>query len=434
MENGFSNAANYPYMMGVLLAVNAVSDLHLYVDGPDCVIYKSQYICKRHDLNSTLTACDGEDRLRVSKAHINVIGNDRTDAIVSGLRDMERLPGAAGIVYTSMPMATIVGTPYDLIIRDMSPPLEKPLYAVPALSLSGDWLDGYAQVFKSLALGVDLSGGRPHPDQVAVVGYAMDRTEDDHTANIRELERMLRALGLEPVSVWPSRRPLDHLQAVKHAGTILSMPHAREAAAELARRTGATLIETDIPLGLEPTCRWLRRVAEPLGRAQQAEQFIAAELAAVIPAIQWLVHRVFLRTGAVFAGDPHYFRAMHECLTELGVHVHGMVSVGGAHHLPALPRALAAAGVKCVFDTSHGEMESLLQELRKDDAVDLAIGNDLLRNALGAFGTRPAFVPFGFTNYHFHAVYDTPFLGFRGARCFIGRITNELLRRVSLRD
>jgi len=54
---------NFPGMLGVYLAVNAVPDLFALVDGPDCALYKAHFIHGRHDWESTLLRADGRHRV-----------------------------------------------------------------------------------------------------------------------------------------------------------------------------------------------------------------------------------------------------------------------------------------------------------------------------------------------------------------------------------
>jgi len=84
-------------------------------------------------------------------------------------------------------------------------------------SLNDDWLDGYGACLCVLAEAVDPKDVAPDPRKVAIVGYLMDRIEEDHTSNIKEMSRILAALDLELVSVWLSGCKYEELSAAKHA-------------------------------------------------------------------------------------------------------------------------------------------------------------------------------------------------------------------------
>ena len=82
MGQQFSSPMNYPTLLGVYLAVNALKDAYVLVDGPDCAFYKAHFIHGRHDLNSTLLRISGRHRVAftnicsrgVVKEHDDILG------------------------------------------------------------------------------------------------------------------------------------------------------------------------------------------------------------------------------------------------------------------------------------------------------------------------------------------------------------------------
>jgi nitrogenase molybdenum-iron protein alpha/beta subunit len=429
MLEDYTPRSNFSYLIGVYLAVNAVPDAYLYVDGPDCTFYKAQFIHGKHDLNSTLIDAAGNHRIRMSDVTVNQVVVDRTEMLTKSVQVLDRLDGCSLVLLTSMPMATITGTQYDLLIRGIQPSLDKPLIEVPSLSLSGDWLDGYARTLTALAGSIELTG-KSSPDKVAIIGYMMDRNERDHTANVGELERMVRALGLDPVSVWLSGRPLSHLSRAGEAGTIISLPHGRQAARIIADRTGAKLVELGLPFGLKPTVDWLATLGDELDRSQEAGIFIERELGEVVPAIQWLVPKYLMGTRVLFSGDPHLFEPAAEFLAELGCDTVGLVAVGRKAHLDPVPETLADMSIPLLFEANPYDLERLISTLPEGESLDLAIQSD-------TFGWKGqgdyVVMPFGCACYWWHAIYDAPYLGFSGALSFVDRMVNRLMVRYQRR-
>ncbi len=426
---GFGTPVNYPYLMGLYLVLNTVSDLALFIDGPDCVTFKGEFIFGRHDLNSTLLSCGGRARIWHPCTDVTNIVRDRTGDIAAMLHEADASDHTGGILLTAMPMATLTGVQYDMILRNITPPLRKPVYEVPALSMTGkDWLDGYGATLDALASRMDISGGTPSPDKVAIVGYMMDRNEYDHRANLAELRRMLSALSLETVSIWPEGGSLSRLADVKDAGTIISLPHGRAAARTLSRRTGANLVETGIPFGIGPSCDWLRAVAAATGRAHLASPFIDGELSMIIPRLKWLVSRQFNSLNVIFAGDPLYFESADEFLSELGCRVTLLAGIGDEHHIPHLPRRLVRDTLKCHFNITTNDMTALFAQNSPAGGSTLLIVPDLFDGVANIHSDkRMVLMTFGFTSYKYHAVADSPFLGLRGALQFADRMANALL-------
>ncbi len=418
---------NYSYIIGLYLAVNAIPDLYLYVDGPDCATFKAEFIYGRHDLNSTLLNCSGPDRIvRPRNLDVTSIVHDRSEKIRRIIHETCALPEAGGLMYVSMPMATITATQYDSIVRDMGRKLSKPIFEVPSLSLSSDWLDGYAQAMKSLASNLDLNGD-PGPARVAVIGYMMDRNEKDHTSNITQIENMLRGLSLDPVSIWLSGRPLSHLRRAGSAGVIISLPHAREAARIIASRTGAKLIETGLPFGFHGTVRWLEEIGAALGLEEQAAAYSESELARVLPGMKWIINKIFLGRRFFFGGDPHMMEPVRDFFIELGCRPLAMIATAQEKHLTPLPKSLVRDGIPCRFNLKPGEIVQVTSEAFRD-GCDIIIAEDMLRNYINSPPGTCVSVPFGFTNYHRHALSDSPYLGFSGALNFIDTVSNELMR------
>ncbi|MEK7384438.1 MAG: nitrogenase component 1, partial [Elusimicrobiota bacterium] len=308
-----------PYLQGAYLALNAISDAYFLGDGPNCLFAKAEHIHGRHDLFSTLLSCRSEHRIHHTGVNVfNIAGNFEAE-IAAALRRIASWPGCGAIFMGSMPMCSIAGTDYERIMREALSAGGKPAYLIPQrLGLSGDWLDGYAAVLEVMASGMDLEGAAPRPENVAIVGYLMDRNEGEHRGNILELERMLRALGLNPVSIWLSGKPYEGLRDVRQAGTILSLPHGRKAAAVLAGRLGARLIEAELPFGLEASRRFVEQLGREFGREGAAADFIAKELDAAVPRLEWSVPHVFLHRRFAFAGDPRYAVGFAEQIEGLG--------------------------------------------------------------------------------------------------------------------
>lgn len=417
--------SNCPYLLGTYLVVNAIPDVTLFVDGPDCTFFKAQFIQGRHDLQSTLVDPAGNHRIRFSWVDVDSIVVDRTQQLAQSLRDLDQLPEVSALMLAPMPMATLTGIQYDTLIRSLDPPLDNPVMELPGRSLSGDWLHGYADTLEALARNLPLEQTAKDPESVAVVGYFMDRNEEDHLGNIRELERMLSALGLKVASIWPSGRPVEHLKQVAHASTIISLPHGRNAARVLAERTGATLLETDIPFGLPATIDWLTGIGDALDRGDKAARFIDNELARIAPKLQWLIPKYLLDSRVMFVGDPHLFEPFTLFLQELGATVHALVAIAREDHLDPLPPNLATGDIPLVFQPSPGAFDKLSQDARAAGGLDLAVGSEFF----GIGDKHAATVQLGFPSYYWHALHDAPYLGFAGSAWLVDRITNALMKR-----
>src|SRR3989338_3208758 len=108
---------NFSGMMGVYLAVNAVPDAMVLVDGPDCNLYKAHWIQGRHDWNSKLLNINGKHRVCFSNICSTNVVKDHDDLLIDKLKTLGLLDGAGLVLVSALPMCSITGVDYDRIIR-----------------------------------------------------------------------------------------------------------------------------------------------------------------------------------------------------------------------------------------------------------------------------------------------------------------------------
>lgn len=424
---------NIPYLQGAYLGFNALPDAYFLGDGPSCIFDKAEQIHGRHDLFSTLLSCDSDHRVQHTGLNVFNIAGDTEGDIAAALRRTAGFPGCGAVFLGSMPMCALVGTDYERILRESLGDSGKPAFLMPRRSaVSGDWLDGYAAVLEALATGMNLDGAASEPDAVALIGYLMDRNEGDHLGNLKELERIVRALGLNPVTIWLSGRPYEELRAVRRAGAIVSLPHGRKAGRILAGRLNARLIEAELPFGLEATRRFVETLGREFGREAAARAFVARELDEVAPRLEWTVPHAFLGRRFAFAGDPHYALGFAEQIEDLGGRVVGTIVVGGAHHLPEPQRRALESRAGTAFEPVPREVAQPWGDISQDGA-DLVVGCAF---AFDQLDRGRKWLEFGYPSEDTHFLRDEPFLGFQGALAFLSRAANEVakgLNRVRLR-
>ena len=404
---------NPAYSTGVVLAVNAVSDAFLLLDAPACAQWRPGFIQGHHDSASTLWDSTGLHRFQITNTNTDLVISGNTQAIALRLGRLAKAPGCGAVLAAGFPMALISGTPYEMIWRDLKPVPSVPFFPVLGGSVSHDWLDGYAHTLLALAQGLALPALDRKPEDVAIVGYMHDRGERDHSANIAELRRMLEGIGLNLASVWPGGGTIAGLGTATSAGTILSFPYARQAATVLAGRLGAALVECELPLGLNASADWIRKVGAAVGRAAEAESFAERELARLTPRLTWAVEEIFMHSTFLFAGDPVMVRPLARQISDVGGRMLAAAAMAGAHHAQELG-SWADLPFPVYYAPSHSSM------LKAEPRPDCIIGPH-------ASGRNQRTVDLGFPSYHSHAFHERPYLGFEGAMCLLSRIAEELI-------
>jgi len=397
----FGLPLDYPYLLGAYLAVNAVRGTAILVDGPDCALGKAEHVLL-HDRCSDLLDCAGASRVECTWTDARNAVCSREEAVSRCLLSLSRREDVGAVLLCALPLASVTGADYAGMLRRLSPQAGKPLLLVPPRSLQAGYLEGYDAVLAALAAGVDFRGKRGGFRDVAVVAPFMDRNEEDRRADVRELERMLRGVGLDPL-VWPERVPDSG-----GAGAVLSMPYGRAAARVLSERLGVPRVDAGLPVGLAGTVRWLQGLSRSFGLREEARRFIERESDRASVGLERAGR--FLRGKRVFAAaDPHLLDALIPALREFGLQVRGSATVGPGRKAP---RRLSRP--------TSGRLAAALGR-----GLDLVIGNsDVCRLA----ERRCPTLELGFPSRRWHALSPSPLLGFEGCLSLAGRIAGALLR------
>lgn len=426
LEMDTSQRLSQTCLIGVYAAVNAIPDAYLLVDAPDCAHLKGQFIHGNHDWLSTLISISGYHRLANSALHCWKVIAKRDDSIVARLQKMGEFRGSGLVLMTSMPMATIVGVDYDRLCHKAQDASGTDTFHVVDRAIDGDWMDGYAEVLLTLAKRLPVDRAlRKDPKKVAIVGYFMDRNEEDHRGNLRELRRLLEALGLELTTVWAGGEPWEQMKrGVQEAGTILSFPYARRAALTLSRRLKTPLVENRLPFGLKATVEWIEQLGATFERPEQAQALIASELKDVMPRLEFVVPYQFLHRRMVFIGDPHQAEGFLEIAQDLGCRV-PFLTVSARRHNAKNIRALRDSGA--LPDTTvliDPRMWGYIERFSPiQTTADLIVSCNTTMS-----GAEEGYLEFGFPCYERHALFDRPFLGFRGMMAFVDDMARELRR------
>jgi nitrogenase molybdenum-iron protein alpha/beta subunit len=427
-KEDFSPPYRYPFLLGVYMATNAIPDAYTVVDGPDCLFFKTEYIHGKHDIHSTLLDVFGNHRICLTNVNAGNVAKSHGDAVLAKIKQIDALPDSSVIFVSSLPMVTIIGTQYDTLVRDAQPTTGARLIDCPGRSLQGDWLTGYSDILVALAANVDIGGGVLDAKKVAVVGHLMDRTEADHVANVKELERICAALGLELVTVWLGNQPYSQLCEIRDAGTILSFPLGRKASRIIANRTGATVLDVDVPFGLARTRRMIEKLAKATGTEALAADFIEKELRTIIPKVEWMIPHAFAGKKVAFSAQADLLGGFLQIAQDLGLEVVHLSSPCSKGHLQEDLTDECDPLPRVVFEP---KTQTFSRDIRQfvQAGVDLVVCNTEMAKTvrLMAEGEKITHLEFGFPSFFDHALSDRPFLGFQGWICFVDRMANALM-------
>lgn len=410
-----------PYLMGVYLALNAVPDAYLFLDGPSCFPLKSPSIQGNHDWLSELSNVSGHQKCVTTRLHPSTVVFNREKLFLDVLSEMARFEGAGGVFLSARPMAAITSIDYDRVNAMARRHIDKYLMIIPPKSLSSNWLGGYAEAQLAFAKAVNLEGAQPKPGKVAVVGYLWDRNEGDHVGNVRELEHLLAGLDLDLEVVWFSGKTFAELESVKNVSGIISLPYGRKAAKVLGDRLSVPVVEVPVPLGFGGTELFLHEVAKAFGREEQAAALIDRELKQYVPSLEWVIPFVFQNARVGFLGDPHHLGGFADMLQMIGAKLAfaGVTSDRGHCELDRLPPSVDRSAI--LFEPTQRFLVDFVPRQIRETGIDLLVSCNV--------GTKLGNVPiteFGFPSYYTHALAPRPFLGFHGAAALLERMSNTI--------
>lgn len=436
----FTQLCTFPYLHGVYQAVNAVSDVALLVDAPSCAFFKAEQIHGTHCLESTLLDASSRHRIVNTGLHVNNIAEGNLGAFKERFAQLMDADRFSAILYTSFPMASIIGTPYDILADEVRPHPRKPVVPIRGRSLEADWLEGFEDSLEALARHLPLTGS-PTSGRVAVIGHFMHRNEGDFRGNVEELCRLLRDLDLEVSSVWLDGGPVAGLARAGEAETLIALPYGEPAARALAQRTGARVLLADLPFGVHATDRLIRTVAEATSRNRLATEIIHREHKRWLPGFRNIALKRTLDSQWGFAGDPAQIPGFCEIAEFLGATPALLIAwTSRRRDVPVR----ADLEDKVQFNLNSGDFFGLRAAVLRD--VDVVVGNslvhehfknDLLRRVSAipeadldparlAHWIRIPFVEFGYPSANYHARFGAPFLGYAGFACFVDRVAGQL--------
>lgn len=416
VDNGEKAAPSF--LTGLYIAVNAVSDAYAVVDGTDCVVRKAECLYASHDLFSTLLDCRGAGRVLHTGAHAKEILAGDSSGMELTVRE---LCGRAGVILlSSLPVMAMTGRDYNKLAGIFRGQSRTRVVNASVNSIDCDFLDGYSLALEKIAEDIALKKGAGKRKKIALVGHLMDRTEGDHTGNLRELGRMLSLLGIELVCAWPDGREYSRLKKIERASVIVALPYARGAAAILARKTGAALLPLGIPLGLGSSAAWLRAVAEASGVSPKtASAVLGRELASAHSLARMAVGGGLAGKKICFTGDPYLGEAVCAFAGELGMAVAGVCLSCAGGKWAEVEKVFP--GRLILRDFRDREYSDAVRNLFARGDCDLLISNSIGRRS--GLRSLPG-LDFGFPSYRYHALLSAPFLGFKGAVNLIERWFN----------
>jgi len=318
-------------------------------------------------------------------------------------------------------------------VRVLRERLPCPVLLLRAPGTAGSVPRGYGRLLAALAEALPIGEGTGDPEEAALVGYGFDRYEMEHPANLAEIRRLLRGMGLQLGSTWLSGEGLQALQGISRAGTWLVLPDGRWARAVLERRaSGRRVVDVPLPLGFAGTIAFLREAGRGAGLSpDRVESLIERELRRAAPLAAQGARRLAERRAAVFLPGP-LAAPVATWLAELGLEVPLVGLTDGDDADPGLfqttlARLDAPASLRpevLSAPSRDGGLRALDREMDRGGPIHLVVGTSPWA---GPLRRKVPVVELGYPSTRQHWVYPVPYLGFNGAVALVQRFLDACL-------
>lgn len=282
--------------------------------------------------------------------------------------DREHSPKFLVVVTTCIP--GIIGDDVDTLVERIAPEIKARMLPVHCEGFKTSiWATAYDAVYHTIGRNLleppegELTSG-PNPRLVNLMNVSSMGRPDE-----LELERLLRALGLE-VNIFPVfADPGGMHRATRAALSVSTCPtHDDYFLKHLRERYGIPFSIRHMPIGIANTALWLRDIASYLGLKDEVERVIARETAHLQAALEPLLPLFQGKRAFIAAGEMRAL-ANGTLLRELGFEITGMRTFHHDEFAEGEYEKLAADGsdfVVNIADCQPFEEANLLRRLKPD--------------------------------------------------------------------
>lgn len=412
------------FVDGFLLAFNMAPDLVAVIDSHRCEMERVYFLEALHDRNSTILGPGPYSHQRrlypvnwdgVSEA----AGTE--DKVRQVVRETARRHPGQPIILLRGFLSQFIHTDIHGIAASMSEEIGVPMVAIEQASVDDDWIDGWQRAQETF-LGLMLS---PEGDVCSIAtGFPVLRREGDELGNLEEMDRLFGALDL-PSPFWAlSGAPLAPLGRVSPESTRFVFPYDPDLDAETAWGDRVAL---PLPLGIEGTADFLRRLGQKFGVEEEARELVDRARTDLRERLLPVVERSLIGTGAVVVGDPVRVEGLVSALSELGISVSlALILRREGWEGPEMER-LKAAGVETWVDPPLNEVGPTLMDGADGGRYEIMVGSALFTDAARDAGLATVEVGFPYSFQHF--LRPHPVVGFSGVLELAERVDNAVAAR-----
>jgi len=412
------------FMDGVFLSVAAIPDAVLLYAGSTCINEHFRHTLALADWGQDLVREGRDSRLLLTFSDKTVAPMGVGHQVEAVVRRMLQRTRPSLLVLAELSRVTLAGEDLETLARSVAEETGLATMAATSRLLVRDWQTAFRRILAELADRIPegaFDGGLER-DTVAVIGHLFQRNEADGQADVRGIRSLARMAGLKPRSIWLSREPFAELHRAARASLLVALPQGREAARRIARRSGAPVIDLELPIGLRGTEEFVMRLAEACGREAPARERLDVALRRVLPRVDQAVSRRLAGRRVALAALPDWSEGVERMFREdFGLEVAARVRRCRLTD-PGNETAEVSQDLLRDHDPSVASWNALLRRAMENGPLDLVAGSSWERNAIeGPAGALP-FLEFGYPCMSWHDLVGHPGLGLDGTVAWAHRL------------
>jgi len=431
-------------MTGVSLAIHAIPDAFLLMHtGVGCK-YKTAAQVAPHDWGTHPNK--REAWTQVAELQLIRGSSERIGPFARSWYERRR---PEFMVVVSAYFIELTGEDFTDEVVEVESQMPCPMALIPTVAPNDGFFDGYASVILEVVKKMDFSRPPSNLKKACVVGTFFNRYEGDQRGDLAQLRRLVKTAGLElGVSLF-SGQPYPDLQRGSDAAWMLMLPYARpkrRALKELMKRRH--VVELDLPVGVQGTGNFVRRLAQAHGADMRLVQRVVdrqmgpalAELRKVSAHLRGVKLAVFAETPLA-AGLVALFDEMGVEVPVVGLRDANGCLGGRLEFLEILARNgfEGADKVEVLEEPSLRWIRETMVDMLTSRRITGVVGSTHEVTAItnspraSALPSSAFFIETGFPSDHHHVTLGAPTFGFTGAVGWAQRVL-DAVRRVRPRD
>ena len=330
----------------------------------------------------------------------------------------------------------IVGIDYDLALSNLKDKDKNSKFlALNTPGFRGDFYEGFEYAIEKIIKTLTQhKGSTKNENKVNIIGYLFSRYEEDEQSNIKELKNILGELGLEVNSIFFSGGNFEELEKFAQAKYNIIFPYAERCTQYLQDEIGQQNISCDLPVGLEKTIEFIRKIAKATGRTKEGNAMNETKLAEIVPKIQNCIHRLTGKSIAMIS-DKQSILSFLPAILEFGLEP----KVIGIYN--DIPQNTLSKIQKIIFESTLNISDlkiipkcnrKQIKDAIRSSYIDFCIASSIESRDLDELGVPV--LEYSFPLFEKHCSFDSPSLGFSGVGNLITQMFNIVNKKFYRRE